>query len=262
MRTVRTGPATGLVATPALLAVLAATVGLGVLGWLVGLACGIGSDLLVNRALASSGKGGLGPADRITVARMILAVGVAALVADGLASSRATTAIVALAVVGLVLDAADGQVARITATQSPFGARLDLEVDAFLILVLSVHAASTIGPWVFAIGAARYALLGAERVLPWLRVPVPPRYWRKVVAAIQGGVLTVAAGDLLPTPAIEAALVASLALLTESFGRDVLWLWRARRPRRKRSAGVAHAGTVSSVLSSGSRSCSPTTSPG
>ena len=44
------------------------------------------------------------------------------------------------------------------------------------------------------IGAARYVLVLAERVLlPWLRRPVPPRYWRKVVAAVQGIVLAVAA---------------------------------------------------------------------
>ncbi len=35
-------------------------------------------------------------------------------------------------------------------------------------------------------------------MLPWLRRPVPPRHWRKVVAAIQGIVLTVAAADVLP----------------------------------------------------------------
>ena len=73
-----------------------------------------------------------------------------------------------------------------------------MEVDAFLILVLSVYVARSVGPWVLAIGVARYAFVVAGWLLPWLREPLPPRYWRKVVAAIQGIVLTVAAADVLP----------------------------------------------------------------
>ena len=56
---------------------------------------------------------------------------------------------------------------------------------------------------------------------PWLRMQVPPRYWRKVVAAVQGIVLTVAVSGVLPAAVTELALVVALALLAESFGRDV-----------------------------------------
>jgi hypothetical protein len=59
-----------------------------------------------------------------------------------------------------------------------------------------------------------------------MRAQLPPRYWRKTVAAIQGITLTVAAADVLPRRGTEAALVVALALLTESFGRDVWWLRR------------------------------------
>ncbi len=105
-----------------------------------------------------------------------------------------------------------------------FGARFDMEVDAFLILVLSVIVATSFGWWVLLIGLARYLLLGAEQVWPWLQQPVPPRYWRKVVAAVQGIVLTVAVADVLPLAVMALALVVALVLLAESFGRDVLWL--------------------------------------
>ena len=94
--------------------------------------------------------------------------------------------LVTLAVVALALDAVDGWVARRTGTASPLGARFDGEVDAFLILVLSVYVARSAGAWVLAIGAARYAFLAAGWLLPWMREPLPPRYWRKVVAATQG----------------------------------------------------------------------------
>jgi hypothetical protein len=63
-----------------------------------------------------------------------------------------------------------------------------------------------------------------------MREPLPPRYWRKLVAATQGIVLTVAATDFLPTPVTEGAIVIALVLLAESFGRDVWWL-RSNRPR-------------------------------
>jgi phosphatidylglycerophosphate synthase len=119
------------------------------------------------------------------------------------------------------------------------GEHFDAEVDAFLILVLSVYVARPAGAWVVAIGAARYAFLAAGWLLPWMREPLPPRYWRKVVAATQGIVLTIAAADVLPPALTQAILVAALALLAESFGRDVWWLWRTRHATDARAAAGA-----------------------
>jgi phosphatidylglycerophosphate synthase len=127
-----------------------------------------------------------------------------------------------------MLDAVDGRVARRTKTTT-FGALFDGEVDAFLMLVLCVYVARSHGAWALAIGAARYAFLAAGFCLPWMRASLPPRFWRKVVTATQGVVLTLAAADVLPLVVSRALLVAALALLAESFGRDVWWLW-AHRP--------------------------------
>jgi phosphatidylglycerophosphate synthase len=229
---VRTGPVTGLIAQVALLAVLTGTVGLSVTGWLVGLACGLITNATLERGLARSGAEALGPADRVTLTRATLAVGAAALVAESFVRpvpAAITATIVAIAVVALVLDAVDGWVARHTDTASPFGARVDMEVDAFLIFVLSVDVARSVGPWVLVIGAARYVFVVAGWLLLWLREPTPPRYWCKTVAAIQGVVLTIAVADVLPGTGIDAALGVALALLTESFGRDVWGLWHHHR---------------------------------
>jgi phosphatidylglycerophosphate synthase len=122
-------------------------------------------------------------------------------------------------------------VARRTGTASALGARFDMEVDASLLLVLGVYAARPFGGWVLAIGAMRYAFVVATWILPWMRRSLPPRYWRKVVAATQGIVLVFAAADVLPRPLTAAALAVALVLLVESFGRDVVWLWH-RRPVR------------------------------
>ncbi len=170
----------------------------------------------------------LGPADWVTLARATLAVGVAALIADSFARSVPVTLLVSLAALALVLDAVDGWVARRTRT-TDMGAQFDAEVDAFLILILSVYVARSSGAWVLAVGAARYVFLAAGWALPWMREQLPPRFWRKTVAALQGMVLTLAAAHLLPPAVIQTALVLALALLAESFGRDVWWLWSNRR---------------------------------
>lgn len=231
MRPVQHGPI-GLVALLVLLLVLlgglAATVGLDVAGWVVGITCGAITSAALGRGLIRRGLDGLGPADRVTLTRAILACGVAALVADSFGRPAPVRTLVAMTVAALVLDGVDGWVARRTETASRLGAQFDMEVDAFLILVLSVYVARSTDAWVLAIGAARYALLVAGWLLPWLLGAVPLRPWCKVVAAIQGVVLATAAADVLPRFLMDVILAAALGLLTESFGREVWWLWRHR----------------------------------
>jgi phosphatidylglycerophosphate synthase len=229
VRAVQNGPLTGLIAQVVLLGALAGAVGLDGYGWVVGITCGVITNAELAHSLARFGADRLGPADRVTLTRATLVGGVAALTVDSFGRPAPVTTLVSLTVVALILDAVDGLVARRTRTASTLGAHFDMEVDAFLILVLSVYVARSTGAWVLAIGAARYALFAAGWLLPWTRGPVPPRYWRKVVAAIQGIVLTFAAADVLPRSVMDIALVASLALLAESFGRDVWWLQRHRR---------------------------------
>jgi phosphatidylglycerophosphate synthase len=168
------------------------------------------------------------PAMWVTLARATLAVGIAALVADSFARDTPVALLVTLAAVALALDLVDGWLARRTGTASALGARFDGEVDAFLILALSVYVASAYGAWVLAIGAARYLFLVAGRLLPWMRAPLPPRFWRKVVTAVQGIVLTVAAAEVLPRALTQALVAVALAALAASFGECVWWLWRRR----------------------------------
>ncbi|HET7531882.1 MAG TPA: CDP-alcohol phosphatidyltransferase family protein [Nocardioidaceae bacterium] len=244
MLSVRSGAAVGLIVQVALLVALALTVGLSPSGWVVGLACGVVLNVAVARGLARAGADALlGPADLVTLTRATLACGVAALVADSYLGQPATTALVALAVVALVLDAVDGWVARQTRTSSRFGTRFDGEVDAFLILVLSVYVARSVGWWVLVIGAMRYVFAVVGWGLPWLRAHLPPRYWRKVVAATQGIVLTFAAADVAPDWLTYGALLVAVVLLSESFGRDVWWLWRHRSAEVEEPAEAAEVGT-------------------
>jgi phosphatidylglycerophosphate synthase len=239
----RPAPLTALLAQVLLFAALAVAVGLSGVGlspagWVVGVACGVLTNAALARGISRYRADMLGPAHWVTLARATLVVGVAALVADSFDQPAPVTMLVSLAALALALDAVDGWVARRTRTAATLGAHFDAEVDAFLILILSVYVARPAGAWVLAIGAARYAFLAAGWALPWMREPLPPRYGRKVVAATQGVVLTIAAADVLPLAVTQAALVVALALLADSFGRDVWWLWAHRLIRTSGAAVV------------------------
>lgn len=214
-----------------LLTALSAGTGIGPLGWVAGLAYALALWGLLGAAAHRAGTRSLGPADLVTLARAGLVGSVTALVVDGFAGGPVPVGmLVALASVALVLDAVDGRVARRSGTESALGARFDMEVDAFLVLVLSVHVAGLVGPWVLAIGLMRYGFAAAGWAVPWLRGELPRRYSAKVVAAVQGIVLVTASAGVLPAPLAAGLVAAALVLLVWSFGRSVGWLWM-RRPR-------------------------------
>ncbi|MFD0688847.1 CDP-alcohol phosphatidyltransferase family protein [Actinomadura fibrosa] len=216
----------------------------GVFGWAAGAVYAVAFWSVLSAAFR---RRPLGPADHVTLVRVVLAGAVTALVADSAARHVAhgpatgggsVAALVAIAAVALVLDGVDGRVARRTGTCSPLGARFDMEVDAFLILVLSVQVAASAGAWVLAIGAMRYAFAAAAWTAPWLRAPLPPSLARKTVAVVQGVVLVVAAAGVVPHADI--AVAAALTVLTWSFGRDIVWLSLRRRDElRVRRTGAA-----------------------
>lgn len=235
----------GLGAQILVLLLLGTAVGLGLAGWLAGAAVGAGTCAVLSRALCRPWPGrttAFGPANSVTLARATLVGGVTALIADSFPGPPPVPVMAGITALALLLDAVDGQVARRTGTASALGARFDMEVDAFLILVLSVFVAAQLGAWVMLIGAMRYAFVAAARVLPWLHGPLPPSVARKTVAALQGILLLVAATGLLPRPASVLLVGLALTLLTWSFARDIRWLWRVRIGR-----GVSEGSTGSAV---------------
>ncbi|MFD7699933.1 CDP-alcohol phosphatidyltransferase family protein [Streptomyces caelestis] len=212
-----------------LLALIGTAIGMGPAGWLTGLAFAIATWAVLSRALHRSRLRSFGAANRVTLGRAVLVGGVTALVADSFQDSPPVSLFVGLTAVALILDGVDGKVARRTGTSTPLGARFDMEVDAFLILVLSVYVSTAMGPWVLLIGGMRYVFVAAARVWPWLTAPLPPSTARKTVAALQGVLLLTAGAALLPYAANVGVVVLALGLLVWSFGRDVLWLWRTSR---------------------------------
>ncbi len=206
---------------------------LSAVGWIAGLFYLGASNALLARGLRRAGSSSFGWANGATATRSTLVGLVTALVVTSYVAPVSVPLLIGMTSVALALDAVDGWLARRTHTESALGARFDMEVDAFLLLVLSAYVAQSLGWWVLTIGALRYVFVVAGWMLPWMRTILPPRYWRKVVTAVAGVALTVAASGLLPVWGDPFVTLVALVLLLESFGRDVVWL--ARR-------GHSHAG--------------------
>lgn len=175
---------------------------------------------------------GFGPANTITLIRALLVLWMATLLAfPGVLSALLWPfALVALAV--LALDGVDGAVARRTATSSEFGARFDMELDAFYLLVLcgAVMVLGKAGPWVLALGLMRYAFILAGLAWPGLQQPLPESFRRKTVCVWQGVTLLVSVVPVVSATFAVWTLALALALLTWSFAVDTLWLVRQHRP--------------------------------
>ena len=176
---------------------------------------------------------GLGPANRVTLARATLVLPLAALaLLPGVFTGAGYWWIVGLSATALVLDGVDGPLARRTGTESAFGARFDMELDAFLLMALSalVWRSGKVGSWVLLVGGLRYFFVLGGLLWPPLRGTLPPSRRRKVVCVAQGVVLVICLAPVTG-PAAAAALAASaLLLLVYSFVVDTWWLARSARP--------------------------------
>lgn len=204
-------------------------------GWCAAFGYLLISTALLLRGMRNASVSRFGPANVITAVRSTLVGIITGIVAASFIAPIPVGMLVAAAVPALLLDAVDGWIARRTNSITELGARFDMEVDAFLLLVLSAYVSQRLGVWVLAIGLMRYAFVAAGWVMPWMRGQLPVRYWRKVVTAAQGAALTIAAADVFPLFDVVFVAIA-LALLVESFARDVLWLAVRRRSRNAPAA--------------------------
>lgn len=172
-----------------------------------------------------------GPANTVTLSRIVLICLLAALMGTAVPDEDCLWLIAGFATLALALDGVDGWAARRSGLASRFGARFDMEADAFFVLVLSVLAWQwdKVGAWVLLIGAMRYLYVLAGAAWPWLRGPVPDSYARKAVCVIQILVLIACLAPPVPHTLATTLAAGALAALFWSFGRDVVWLWRQQR---------------------------------
>ena len=184
--------------------------------------------LLLHRMPAAQPGPGIGAANRVTLARSLLVLPVAALTLQPgvLVLERAYWWIIALGTVAMLLDGTDGRVARRTGTASAFGARFDMELDAFLLLALSVLVwqSGKVGSWVILIGALRYLFVVCGLFWATLQGELPPSERRKLICAVEGIALLVCLGPIVPAQVAGVVAAGVLAALVYSFAVDLTWL--------------------------------------
>ena len=170
---------------------------------------------------------GLGLPNRITLLRSILVISVSTVaMSSSVLLERTLWWVIGISSIALILDGVDGRVARRSDTATSYGARFDMELDAFLMLVLSVliWRNGIIGAWILLIGTARYIFMGAGWLWPALARELPDSKRRKCICVVQGVVLLVCLGPVIPVTVSTAAASTALVLLTASFGADTWWL--------------------------------------
>jgi phosphatidylglycerophosphate synthase len=212
---------------------------IGTLPALTGLALFAGLLLAVERGLAAHHPHPrLGAANRITLVRAAISCLIAARVIEPTPLGAPERWLLAsIAGAALLLDGADGWAARRQGLASTFGARFDMEIDAFAILVLAttVAKAHAVPYWVLAIGTMRYFYLAAALAFPLLRRPLPPRSMadrrRKTIAVVQSVGLTIALAPATAPGWAAGICAAALALLVYSFAADITILL-STRPHR------------------------------
>lgn len=171
-----------------------------------------------------------GPANQITTLRAALVSLAGGFVGAPDGTLIAWTA-ASLATLTTLLDGVDGWFARKTRMASAFGARFDMEVDALLILVLSLLAwqHDKAPAWVVLSGALRYAFVVAGWVVDRMRQPLPASRRRQTVCVVQVVCLIAVMLPTVRPPVSTAVAGVALLALVYSFAVDTWWLWR--RPR-------------------------------
>jgi phosphatidylglycerophosphate synthase len=170
-----------------------------------------------------------GPANTTTTVRAALTAIVCGCIGEPHSPTVAIGAVTA-ASIATALDGVDGWLARRTRMVSAFGARFDMEVDALLILALSVltwrHGKA--GAWVLASGLLRYVFVAAGWAAPWLNRPLTPTRRARVICVVQILVLLIAMLPALPPSVTSPLAAAGVLVLVYSFAVDSWWLWRHR----------------------------------
>ncbi len=174
----------------------------------------------------------IGPANWVTFSRGALgasAGGVGLLAFAMPLNTGLLWAVVVLSILALCMDGLDGWAARRFDCASPFGARLDMELDGMTTAALCVLAWSSgaAGAWILLSGAMRGLFILAARLWPWMDRPLFPSQRRRVVCVIQIATLIAACAPLFSSISAWVA-GAGLAALIYSFGVDTYWLYTHR----------------------------------
>lgn len=193
--------------------------------------CWTATLLLIYRGLRHHRYPKFGTANTVTTVRAAGAMVLASTlpVTDAIPSSDNAYWTLSLFVACLIaLDGLDGYYARRERLSSDFGARFDMEVDAFLALVIALILWQTqqAGIWVLGLGLMRYVFVVWSYFSQPLRAELFPSLRRKTVCVIQLGALCLMLSPLLQNPFTQIIGLAALICLSASFFIDIVWLYK------------------------------------
>ena len=168
----------------------------------------------------------IGKGNAVTLGRLVLV----SFLAANLLAVENPWLVVVIAISALVLDGVDGFLARKEGRVSDFGARIDMEVDSALALVLALNIwiAGITGPVILLLGAPRYLFIFAARFVSFLNKPLPYSLARRVISVVQIASLIGLNSPIIPSFLAPPIALIVAGLLIWSFGRDIIWLWRSR----------------------------------
>lgn len=130
--------------------------------------------------------------------------------------------------ISLILDGLDGYLARFLNQTSKFGARFDLEADTFLLLVLSLslYINMNVNPSIFLIPLYRYIFFIFQIKFKWLESSLPKSIRRSFICFFVTFLLIICHLPSLTTYLMGALINFSILLITFSFLKDIIWLYR------------------------------------
>ena len=177
-------------------------------------------------------------ADAVTLLRLLSSVTIlgSCLLVPSAAGSPAAFIILTAAE---LTDLVDGMIARRQGT-THFGARWDMEIDAFFMLLLcgTAVACYRFSPWVLLIAGMRYAFFFIFLPLPDLPASPPAFRWtaKTVCAYAVCGLISITFPGIGPKAAIALNLV-GLLLLSVSFGWETVLRWKLVRGAKATGGG-------------------------
>jgi phosphatidylglycerophosphate synthase len=179
------------------------------------------------------GRGGYTPSGRFGAANGVTTLRLAVTLALACVPRGAPGWWLAAAILaGCALDGLDGALARRAGDASPFGAQLDMDVDALMVLIanLQLCARGRLGIWILAGGLLRYVYVLAIAVAPAPAGHVPrSRLGRYALFALIVGLTAALVRDDIAGTALAA--IGTAAVVT-SFARSFRWSYRRSGPGR------------------------------
>ena len=134
-----------------------------------------------------------------------------------------------LSLMSISLDGIDGYLSRRLRQTTEFGYVFDQEVDNFLILILcfSIVYNHDYNLYILLIPFYRYIFLLLIQLKIISKDPLPDSFFRKSICVVLISSL-IACNHYNTTESLSALLYLSIILLTYSFIRDIVWLYRIK----------------------------------